>query len=150
MNVIPPAGTSPAGFFLPVKFEVTNTPIAILADPIDFATGELLSIERGFDPTDGAVLTALRTVRASGSAVEDVGQRFRDATHVTPDLPAFMREEVRLALLHLTSSNQIRLELVEIVTGTDFAEVRVHYRNLVRDEDRVISLPLGQLLGKAA
>jgi len=145
--VIPPAGVTPAGFFLPVKFAFSNTPIAMLADPIDPATGELLSIERGFDPVDAAVINALRTRRGSGSAVESVGQRFRDATHVTPQLASFMREEVRLALLSLSSSNQIRLESVEVVEGDDYADVIIEYVNVVRGEQRSVAVALGQLLG---
>lgn len=147
---MPPAGTSPAVFFLPVEFQTTGRPIAMLADPVDPATGELLSIERGFDPTDAAVITALRTIRGSGSAVENVGNRYRDATHVTPELTSFMREETRLALEHLTSTNQIRLDAVTVLTEGDTANLVVEYVNLARQQDRKVHLLLGALLGSAA
>lgn len=148
--VVPQAGITPAVYFLPVNFKTTGVPLGMLADPIDFATGELLSIERGFDPTDLAVITALRTVRGSGSAVEDVGQRFADAKLITPQLEAFFREEVRLALDHLTSSKQIRVESVTVVTENDAGEVQVEYFNIARNAQRTVALALNQLIGKAA
>jgi len=148
--VIPQAGITPAVFFVPVNFAVTGEPLGMLSDPIDFATGELLSIERGYDPTDAAVFTALRTVRGSGSAVEDVGHRLQDAKLVTPQLESFFREEVRLALDHLTSSNQIRIESVVVVELHDAAEVQITYWNVARNKERVVGLALNQLLGRAA
>lgn len=144
---IPLAGVTSAVFFTPVNHRLTGVPVAILADPIDFATGELLSIERGFDPTDAAVITALRTIKGTGSAVEQVGHRFTDASHITPQLESFFREETRLALLHLTSTNQITLDEVVVVTEADTAEVQVHYTNIARGEERAVPLPIGQLLG---
>jgi len=121
----------------------------MLADPVDFVTGELLSIERGFDATDAAVITALRTLRGSGSAVSGVGHRFREAKLVTPQLASFFREEARLALAHLTSSRQIRIDLVETFAQGDTGEVQVHYTNLARGEQRLVTLQLNQLLGAA-
>src|SRR6478736_2462236 len=88
-------------FFMPVNFP-TDDPVAFLADPIDPVTGDLLSIERGFYPTDADVITAIRTERGTGSAVEDVGQRYRDAKRVDPTLPEFLRQETALTLRHLT------------------------------------------------
>ena len=148
--VIPQAGITPAVLFIPVNFSVTGDPLGMLSDPLDVATGELLSIERGFDPTDAAVFTALRTVRGSGSAVEDVGQRFGDAKLVTPQMETFFREEVRLALQHLVAAKQIRVESVEVVTLDTAAEVQILYVNVARNAQRGVALPLNQLLGKAA
>lgn len=147
---IPPAGVSPAVFFLAVNFTVTGQPIAMLADPIDPATGELLSIERGFDPTDAAFINAMRTVRESGSAVESVGQRYADAKLITPQLESFLREETRLALEPLTSTNQIRLVSVAVRTQDTIAKLVVVYFNIARNREQTAVLPLGSLLGKAA
>lgn len=130
---------------MPVNVRVTGEPLAMLADPIDPSTGELLSIERSFDPTDLAVFTALRTVRDSGSAVEGVGQRFGDAKHVTVQLETFFREEVRLALEHLVAARQIYVEAVEVVTAETAAEVRIAYWNVARALVRNVALPLNQL-----
>jgi len=148
--VVPQAGITPAVFFVPVNFTVTGEPLGMLSDPIDISTGEMLSIERGFDPTDAAVFLAMRTVRGSGSAVEDVGQRFGDAKLVTPQLETFFREEVRLAFEHLVTGKQIRIEEVTVVTEDTATEVRTVYFNVARDAERTVALPLNQLLGKAA
>jgi hypothetical protein len=150
--VIPPAGVSPAGFFVPVTYVAPGEPVGILADPIDPRTGEYLSLERGFDPTDAAVLTALRTVRGSGSAVLEVGQRFQDATHVTDATATFLFQEVELALRHLVHTGQIRLERVSVVAepGKDFAEAAIFYVNLARGEERIAVLPFAAQLLRAA
>ena len=83
--------------FLPEVYVDTTGPPGILADAIDPETGEYLSLTRGFDPTDAAVLTALRTIRATGSAVENVGHRFVDMELVGPDSPSFLEQEARRA-----------------------------------------------------
>lgn len=104
-----------------------DAPIAWLADPIDPATGELLSIERGFYPIDSAVITALRTERASGSAVEQVGQQFAKARRVDPQLPEFLRQETVLALKHLTDSGDVRLDRIEPTSVGDTALLNIAY-----------------------
>lgn len=147
--VIPQAGITPAVFFTPVNFRVTGEPLGMLADPIDFATGELLSIERGFDPTDVAVFTALRTVRGSGSAVDDVGQKLQDAKIITPQLETFFREEIRIALAHLVDSKQVRIESVDFVAEDTAAQALITYWNVARAVQREAALALGQLLGRA-
>jgi hypothetical protein len=146
---LPQAGVTPAVLFTPVNFTVTGEPIGMLADPVDPVTGELLSIERGFDPTDAAVITALRTRRGSGSAVEDVGHQFASAKLITPQLESFFREEVRLALDHLTSTRQISLVRVEYLELDTDVELQIHFFNIARNEARMLPLSLGQLLGRA-
>ncbi len=148
--VIPSAGVSPLSFFVPLVYVEPGAPPAILADPIDPHTGEYLSIERGYDPTDAAVLTALTTIRGSGSAVLETGQRFRDATHVTRAAATFLRSEAELALRHLIEAQHIRLESIDVVQGDDFLELAVRYINLARGELRVAVLPWQAQLPKAA
>lgn len=121
--------------------------VAIMADAIDVSTGDYLSIERGFDPTDAAFLTAMRTVRGSGSAVENVGQRFGDATHVNPELPAFMREEVRLATKELVDAGDLRIERVETTPFGDAAETMIEWFNVARQKSRDVRLPPSLLVG---
>jgi hypothetical protein len=140
---VPLALVSPTIFFTPVNVTVPGKPIAMLADPIDPATGELLSIERGFDPTDAAVINAVRTVRGSGSAVEDVGHQFGSATHITPKLEISLREEARLALENLTSSKQIVMQEVSVQTEDTEAGVLLVYENVAKGERRELGLPLG-------
>lgn len=113
-------------FFVPVNV-TDDDPIAWLADPIDPATGELLSIERGFYPTDADVITALRTERASGSAVSDVGQQFNKAKRVDPQLPEFLRQETVLALKHLTDSGDLRLDRIDATGAGDTGLLSIQY-----------------------
>lgn len=115
-----------AVFFVPVNV-TDDDPIAWLADPIDPATGELLSIERGFYPIDADVIVALRTERASGSAVEDVGQQFNKAKRVDPQLPEFLRQETVLALKHLTDSGDLRLDRIDATGAGDTGTISVQY-----------------------
>lgn len=142
----PAAGVSPAGFFVPVVHVDPDEPIAMLADPIDCETGELLSIERGFDPVDADVLFALRVERGSGSAVEDVGQQFRKATHVDPALPALLREETRLALQHLVDVGDVSFT-GSTVTADDYADLQIRYQNVARQRESKLNLSPTQLLG---
>lgn len=144
---------SPAVFFVPVEFVLTGQPIAMLADPIDPATGELLSIERGFDPVDAAVINALRTVRESGSAVESVGHKLGDAKLIKSGLDTFLREEIRLALQRLTTTNQIKLLSVEV--AADPADetaigILVTYLNVARGKEQTAYMPMNGLVGRAA
>lgn len=120
-----------------------------MADAIDVATGEYLSIERGFDPTDAAFLTAMRTVRGSGSAVENVGQNFADHPRVDPKLGPFMREEVRLATKTLVDSGDLLVQNVSVKSLGDGAEVYIEWKNLARDKAQAIRLPPSLLVGAA-
>jgi hypothetical protein len=145
---LPVAGSS-AGFWEPVEPSPLDAPPAFLADAIDPSTGELLSLTSGADPTDAAVLVALRTVRGSGIAVTTTGQQFARAQLLTTDLRAFLLEEVAYALRHLVDAAQVRLEDVRIDTGDDWAEAFVVYTNLA--QRREVSVPIrAQSLRRAA
>lgn len=149
--VIPPAGTSAAGFFLATTHAPPGEPVGILADPIDPTTLDFLSIERGFDPTDAAALTAIATERASGSAVQDVGQRYRAAELVDDQTGSFFRQETEFALKHLVESGQIRIERFDglATPGTDYAEARIFFKNLARNDVRPgVPLPLNETIGR--
>lgn len=122
----------PDGFFVPQTHDDGESPPGIVADAIDPRTGEYLSISRGFDPTDGAVLTALSVVRGSGSAVTDTGQRFQDLQLVDSSAQTFIDQEARRALKRLKDSSQIAIEKVEPTTEGDWGEVLVQYQNIAK------------------
>lgn len=143
LPVIPPAGVSLAGFFVPVLYEDPGAPPGILADAIDPVTGDYLSIERGFDPTDAAVLTALTVQRGSGSAVETVGQRYQDLERVDDTAAQFLASETERALKRLVDSRQIIVDSTQLL-GDDWEEVHVSYRNVPRGQRRDPQLPLGR------
>ncbi len=140
---MPPAGVSLAGFFLEERFVDETRPPGILADAIDPRTGELLSIVRGFEPTDAAVLVALVTKRRSGAAVDTVGQRFEDIRMVDPSTPGAIRSEVDTALAHLTVDKQITLHSVNPVVGSDWAEAQVVYINRAQNKRREPTILVG-------
>jgi hypothetical protein len=147
---VPPAGVSPlSAFLLGTAGVQPGAVIAMLADPIDVATGEYLSIERGFDPTDAAFLNCMRTVRGSGSAVESVGQNFADHTHVDPQLEPFMREEVRLASKDLVDAGDLEIQTVTVTPLGDGAETYIEWLNLARSKAQGVRLPPSLLTGAA-
>ncbi len=134
---------------VPTSYVQPGEVAAIMADAIDVATGEYLSIERGFDPTDAAFLTAMRTVRASGSAVQSVGQRFADHKFVDDKLESFMREEVRLATKDLVDAGDLSIEKVVVTPLGDGAETYVEWLNVARQKSQNAKLPPSLLVGAA-
>lgn len=142
--MVPAAGVTLAGFFVPIAYVSPGDPPGILADAIDPATGEYLSISRGFDPTDAAVLSSLTIQRASGSAVSDVGQRYQDLRILDDGAAQFISAETSRALKSLVDSKQIKLDSVEPTIGTDWAEVKVAYQNIPRRERRDPRVALGR------
>jgi hypothetical protein len=113
-----------------------KAPAGILADAIDPVTGELLSLTRSYDPTDGALVTALRTVRGSGSAVREVGQRYQDIEFINDQTSLLLRQESARTLGLLTDSNQVSvLSVKDLELGPDGRNVEIRYKNLARDRD---------------
>ena len=121
-------------------------PRPTLADAIDPWTGDYSSLE-GADPTDAAVLDALRIVRGSGASVQQDGQQFTEAQKVTEGLSRFLREEVEFALRRLIATQQITLLEVTVTTENDSATIVVRYRNEAQREDRSAQLGLPPGLG---
>ena len=138
------AGVTLAGFFVPTTYVSPGEPPGILADAIDPVTGEYLSISRGFDPTDAAVLSSLTIQRASGSAVSDVGQRYRDLQILDDGASQYISAETARALKPLVDSRQIKVESVEPIIGTDWAEAKIAYQNIPRRERRDPRVALGR------
>lgn len=146
MPVIPPGGVSPAGAFVEHEHDGPGSPPIILADAIDPDTGEYLSLTRGYDPVDGAVLEAFRVERRSGSATMNDGQRFRDAEHVDPKAPDFFRQEGRLALARLIDAGLVTLNRVEVAPKGDTVNASFFYWNKARGEPQKAIKRIGELL----
>lgn len=127
---------------MPVNF-TDDDPVAWLADPIDPMTGELLSIDRGFYPIDSDVITSVRTVRASGSAVEDVGQQFANYPRVDLGLPEFHRQETVLALQHLISAGDIELQVVAPSSSGDTGFLDIQYKAVGQNDARPLQAATG-------
>jgi hypothetical protein len=128
---IPPAGLTPAGFFVPQTFADPSSPPGILADAIDPETGEYLSISRGIDPIDEQVLVALTLRRRSGAACMDDGNDFAGVRKVDDSARTVIDAEARRALARLATAGDIKVRKVYAVADpdTDWGEVAVEYEN---------------------
>lgn len=145
--ITPPAGVSPAGFFVPNVYDLPKDQVVgFLADPIDMTTGEYLSIEEGFDPTDAQVITALRTVRASGSAVQNVGRDFSEVTHISPRHETILRQEIVLALQELIDLREIEIVSITVEEGEEEYGAWLRYRHTPTGQLRPLFVPLGKLI----
>lgn len=132
MPVIPPAGLSPAGFFVAQTFVNPAKPPGILADPIDPKTGEYLSIVKGFDPIDAQVLLALTVKRASGAAVLEDGQSYSEIKKIDDSATSLIESKTRTTLGRLTDRRDIAIDALEPLAdpASQSGSVAFRYRNL--------------------
>jgi len=128
---IPPAGLTPAGAFVAQTFDDPRRPPGILADAIDYRTGEYMSILKGMDPIDEQVLIALTRKRASGIAVMEDGQLFHEIEKVDDSTATRLAGEVQRACRRLVDNRDIRLKNVQPVVdqNNDYADVVVEFVN---------------------
>lgn len=133
--VIPPAGVSAAGFFVPgVVVASPEHPPAILADAIDELTGELTSLFAGPHPVDATVQTAFRTLQGSGAAVVNVGHRYDKIRKKTDRTARELHDEAERVLRPFVDRGDIEVEtILEDVEnqGFDGAAQLIRYRNRV-------------------
>jgi hypothetical protein len=113
-----------------VEFVAPSKPPAILADDIDPMTGEFRSLFRGMHPVDGMVVVALRTQRATGASVPDVGNQLATIDRVDDALPQRMKFEIQSALTPLVKRQLIRIERIVPAAVGDGAVAYCEYRNL--------------------
>lgn len=141
--VIAPVGTSAVSFGAPTEFIDPAKPPAILADNIDPATGELLSILSGIHPVDAHVINALRVERGSGVSAMAHGQRFSTIRKIDDQFTRRLQDECVLALQHLIDRGDIKLPKIAVVESGDAGHVYFEYFNLRatnRDEKRTVTL----------
>lgn len=142
MSFIPPAGVTPAAAYVEQRHAPAAPSIAILADAIDPATGEYLSITEGATIADGLVVQLLRTERGTGAAVLEFGQRFRELRHVTTESPELVKSMVQQALAPAVGAGVVRFDGIEVaVDPSDGSQVNaaVRYTDLLaprRDASR--------------
>ncbi len=120
-------------------------PNILLAPLIDPVTHDFLSLENGMDPVDAMVINALKIVRGSGPAVQNVGNRLRDIRKITEATKNEIKAQVQTALADLIRRGDIRY------LGTDFdvyapgdqtIQARVKWENLRAFDGAVRSAPL--------
>jgi hypothetical protein len=133
----------PSDLFLAQNFPLADgEPPGMLADAIDPQTGELLSIERGFDPTDAAVIQAMRVQEATGTAVQNTGNRMSEIKLIDDHFPQHAKAEGARMVEHLTDAGDLALLDVEVESEFDTGEVQLFYENLARGTKPKITAPL--------
>jgi hypothetical protein len=138
MPFIPPAGLSPASAPSVEDIARQVPPPAILADKIDPLTGDFASLFVGRSLADAFAIEALRVQRATGAAVRDLGNRFREITHVEDDAPELVESMAFEAFRDAENAGVARLVQVTVATDPgDPAQLAtvVEYRDLLAPPD---------------
>lgn len=107
----------------------------MLAEKIDVGSGDLLSLVEGLDPVDAWVLTQLRTIRGSGSAVQDQGHNLTGIENNDATAPALIAYEIDRMLKPAVDRGDIEVlsrlvEAGEEAPAFDMAAVQITWRNL--------------------
>lgn len=130
----PPGGLSPASDPVVDDLAVQEPPPAILADRINPTTGDFESLFLGRPLADAFAIEALRVQRGTGAAVRDLGNRFRELTHVEDDAPELIESMTAEAFAAAEQAGVARL--VQVVVAADpidpsQLETRIEYRALL-------------------
>lgn len=125
-------------------------PAVFLADAIDPATGDYLSIQRGVDPIEAQALDALLIRRRSGSAVQADGNGLHEIRRIDERTPLLVRSEVEHAWRRLIEARQIRVDRIDATAQGDTVNVSIAFTNLVSGKAGSMPLPLLTLLPRAA
>lgn len=140
---IPPAGVSPASFFLPgVDVVDPSKPPAILADSLSVSTGELTSMLTAPHPVDAAIREAFRVKRGSGASVQDIGHRFDRVRKMLPSTARDLQDEAAQVLKPFIDDGVVRLVSMEVeMNGSfDHAAMMIQYTNLLTGETQIQAL----------
>lgn len=131
--VVLPMGLHRLGLDGPPTYAPLPAAPGIAADNIDQETKDLASMLEGADAIDAQVQLAMTTLRKSGAAVQELGQRFQDIRKITDNVSILLEQEARTALARLVKANDITIESVFVVVNTPstdaWAEVTVNYVN---------------------
>lgn len=119
MPAIPPASTSPASAYDIEGFTPAVAPPAILADLIDPLTGDFASLTRGAGLADAFALEAIRIQRGTGAAVPDLGNRFREITHVEQNATELVESMAREAFADGEAAGVVELVAVSVEPNAD-------------------------------
>jgi hypothetical protein len=138
MPSVPPAGTSPASAYELTAYAPQVPPPAILADKIDPLTGEFASLTLSDNLADAFLIDAVRIERGSGAAARDLGNRFREITHVDGSGPQVVESMARQALEPAREAGVVQLVRVTVTPNAeDPAELDtlIEYRDLLAPAD---------------
>ena len=144
--IVPPCGVVPAVTWVPPNDAAPLAPTPMLAEKIDVGSGDLLSLVEGMDPVDAWVLTQLRTIRGSGSAVQDQGHALTSIENNDATTAALAAFEIDRMLKPAVDRGDIEVlsrvvEAGESAPAFDMAAIQIVWRNL--RTSRVASLEDG-------
>lgn len=135
---VPPAGTSPASAYEIVSYASPEPPPAILADKIDPYTGEYESLLEGRALADAFAIEAFRIQRATGAATRDVGNRYRELSHVEDSNAEQLESMTQEAFAAGEEAGVLRLERVMIEADKSDPSQQntvIEYRDLLAPAD---------------
>ena len=135
---VPPAGTSPASAYDVVDYPEQLPPEAILADAIDPITGDYSSLITGDGLADAMMIEAILIQRGTGAAARDVGNRFRELTHIEPAVSVLVESMAREAVLPAEEAGVVRLVRVASEPNLDDPaqlDTFLEYRDLLAPAD---------------
>lgn len=139
MPFIPPVGV-PLGAWYPTTQGPPIQPKIVAADKIDPETGELLSLFSGRDPVDAIVIHGHMVVEGSGSAVLDVGHRFRDIEKNTPHAASDLKAEELRLVAPLVQARLIRVDKISTAAVSTKGTVELQYTNTLTREKGVAAV----------
>lgn len=135
---IPPGGLSPVSESDAVDFTPQEPPPAILADRINPLTGDFESLFRGRPLADAFAIEALRVQRGTGAAARELGNRYRELTHVEDEAVEIVESMTAEAFTDAEAAGVARLERVTVgVDEADPSQVStvVEFRDLLAPAD---------------
>lgn len=133
--VILPAGLHPASVALvDPGSQAPVAPVAILADNIDPATGEIASLTTRVHPVDAAFAEAFRVRKDSGAATGAVGQKLYAIAMKGDSLEREIRDEINRIAKPFVDRRDIDITAVIVDTddarqGFDGAGALIKYTN---------------------
>lgn len=142
-TIVPPAGITAASLWAPAVFVDPAFPAANAADRIDPTTGEYASVLGGRNAVDAALLTQLRTLRATGAAVLEQGQAFDKIKKNDAAAPASIKFEIDRIFRPFIAANLVKILSTTIEAGEDAEDVGaalIVYRNLQTRSDLRLGL----------
>lgn len=131
---LPPAGISPASDPVTSTIGAQSPAPAILADRIDPETGDFESLFTGRPLADAFALEALTVQRGTGAAVRDLGNRFRELTHVeagTAELIEGMAQEAFADAERAGVAQLTRVSVTEDPSDGSQLDTVLEYRDLL-------------------
>ena len=116
---------------------------AYVAEDIDPATGEVMSLTSGIDPTDASLITQARTVRASGAAVLEDGHQLDEIENNDDDAPARVTFELKRLLAPFVARREIVVLQLDVEAGPqdgDTGAAQIVYRNVRTSAERPLAV----------